>query len=127
MAKSLIAAIGVAAAFALAPIGATAHHSAAPFNFNKPVSVTGTVQLFRVVNPHSHIVLRVTDPKGTRSINFEGHSASNFMRAGFDRGSVKAGDRVSITYAPRHDGGDGGFVLSFVTPGGKTVGFAPER
>lgn len=125
MAKSVIGLTSVVAALALVPVAATAHHSAAPFDFLHPVSVKGTVQLFQVVNPHSHIVLRISDEKGARNIDFEGHSASNFMRAGYDRGSIKAGDQVSITYAPRRDGGDGGFVLSFVTPQGKTVGFAP--
>lgn len=125
MTKSLIGVIGITAALILAPVAATAHHSAAPFDFTKPATVKGTVQLFRVANPHSEIVLEISDRKSTRNVEFEGHSASNFIRAGYERGSIKAGDQVSITYAPRHDGGDGGFVLSFVTPQGKTIGFAP--
>lgn len=104
---------------------ALAHHSAAIFNFRTPVTKTGTVKEIRVINPHTHIIMSITDERGTRDWNFEGHSASNFYRAGFTRGSVKAGDRISITYAPMRDGHDGGYIVAFTTASGTRVGFAP--
>jgi hypothetical protein len=64
----------------------------------------------------------VTDAKGTREVKFEGHSASHFYRAGYTRDMVKAGDKIAILIAPRHDGGDGGFIQAF-TVNGRTVGF----
>ncbi len=104
---------------------AAAHHSAAIFDFRNPVTLKGTVKAIKVVNPHTHMVLTITDAKGTRDWDFEGHSASNFYRAGFTRGSVKAGDKISITIAPLRDGHDGGYIVAFTTPAGDTVGFAP--
>jgi hypothetical protein len=101
----------------------SAHHSAAPFDFSKAVTLQGTVKSFLVVNPHTRAVLSVSDAKGTRDIEFEGHSASNFYRAGYTRGAVLAGDRVTLTIAPRRDGGDGGFINSFTTASGQFVGF----
>jgi len=102
-----------------------AHHSAAVFDFRKPATSTGTVKAIKVVNPHSHMILSITDAKGTRDWDFEGHSASNFYRAGFLRDSVKPGDKISITYAPLRDGRDGGYIVAFTTVAGTKVGFAP--
>lgn len=122
MRKPVIAAAG-AALFVLWAISAAAHHSAAPFDFTQKVTVEGTVKEFSVVNPHTYAVVSVTDAKGTRDVEYEGHSASNFYRAGYTRGSVNAGDKIAILIAPRHDGGDGGFIQAF-TVNGVTVGFA---
>ena len=118
-------ALTLAAALLGIAVPATAHHSAAIFNFRTPVTKTGVVKEIRVINPHTHVIMSITDQRGTRDWNFEGHSASNFYRAGFTRGSVKAGDRISITFAPMRDGNDGGYIVAFTTAGGATVGFAP--
>lgn len=101
-----------------------AHHSAAPFDFQNQTVVEGTVKEFRVLNPHSFVVLEITDDeRGTRDVEFEGMSASIFYRAGYTVGSVKEGDTIQITIAPRHDGDDGGFIMSFVTADGQDIGF----
>lgn len=115
-----LAAVPVALAFP-----AAAHHSAAIFDFRKPVTVQGTVKEVRVINPHTHMLLTITDTKGTRVWDFEGHSASNFYRAGYTRGSVSFGDVIAITYAPLRDGGDGGYIVAFTTKAGTKVGFSP--
>ncbi len=121
MKRAIVSALGTTLA-ALWMAGAAAHHSAAPFDFAKRVTVEGVVKEFRVENPHTYAVITVTDDKGTREVEFEGHSASNFYRAGFTRGLVKSGDKIAILIAPRHDGGDGGFIQAF-TANGVTVGF----
>ena len=117
-------ALAVAATIGLSG-AALAHHSAAIFDFRATVTKTGVVKEIRVINPHTHIIMTITDERGTRDWNFEGHSASNFYRAGFTRGSVKAGDRISITFAPMRDGNDGGYIVAFTTASGTRVGFAP--
>ena len=101
---------------------AGAHHSAAQFDFGKRVTIEGVVKDFNVTNPHAEAVIEVSDAKGTRDVKFEGHSASHFYRAGYTRDMVKAGDKIAILIAPRHDGGDGGFIQAF-TVNGRTVGF----
>ena len=114
----------LAAAAALAT-PAAANHSAAMFDFRSPHTAKGVVKMIEVINPHSHIAMSITDKKGTRVWTFEGHSASNFYRAGFNRGAVKPGDTISITYAPMRDGSDGGYIVAFTTPTGDKVGFDP--
>jgi hypothetical protein len=120
--RSFIAAVG-AAALALFAAAATAHHSAAQFDFSQRVTIEGTVKEFNVTNPHTWAVVEITDEKrGTRDAEYEGHSASHFYRAGYTRGLVKPGDKISILIAPRRDGEDGGFIQAF-TANGKTIGF----
>lgn len=111
-----------AAALMLWATVAGAHHSAAQFDFGKRVTIEGVVKDFNVTNPHAEAVIEVSDAKGTRDVKFEGHSASHFYRAGYTRDMVKAGDKIAILIAPRHDGGDGGFIQAF-TVNGRTVGF----
>ena len=101
---------------------ASAHHSAAQFDFSKRVTVEGTVEKFEVKNPHASAVILLKDAKGERKAEYEGHSASHFYRAGFTRDMVHAGDKIAILIAPRRDGHDGGFIQAF-TVNGKTVGF----
>ena len=111
-----------APALALFAAAAGAHHSAAQFDFSQRVTIQGVVKEFNVTNPHTAAFVEVTDDKGTRVVQYEGHSASHFFRAGYTRDMVKAGDKIAILIAPRHDGHDGGFIQAF-TVNGKTVGF----
>jgi hypothetical protein len=112
----------VAPALALWVVAASAHHSAAQFDFSQRVTIHGTVKKFNVTNPHTAAVVEVSDDKGTRDVEYEGHSASHFFRAGFTRDMVHVGDEISILIAPRRDGEDGGFIQAF-TVNGHTIGF----
>lgn len=115
---SLLSATFAALALALgAP--AFAHHSAAQFNFMTPKSVDGVIKEVRMANPHMRLILTVSDTRGTRDIEFEGHSLNNLYRQGWRPDSVKAGDKVTVTIAPRKDGEDGGYVTKVKTADGK--------
>ena len=102
-------------------MAAAAHHSAAQFDLTKFITLEGVVKSFVVKNPHTTAVIEVTDAKGTRDIEFEGHSASHFYRAGYTLDMVHVGDRIKILISPRKDGKDGGFLQAF-TVNGHTVG-----
>lgn len=121
--SDLVVVATLAAVVVLGSTGAFAHHSAAQFDFTHQITVEGTVKSFHVTNPHTAAVIEVTDAKGTRDVEYEGHSASNFYRAGYTKDAVKYGDHVAILIAPRRDGKDGGFISAFTTAGGKTIGF----
>jgi hypothetical protein len=102
---------------------AQAHHSAAPFDFTKTITIEGTVKSFEVMKPHTHALVTLADASGTRDIDFEGHSASNFYRAGYVKGAVQPGEHIQLLIAPRRDGRDGGFIVWFKTQKGLEVGF----
>jgi len=100
-----------------------AHHSAAQFDFQNPVNITGVVKEARFSNPHGRIVLQVTDDKrGTRDIEFEAHSRNNMIRQGLMPDMMAVGDTITIRIAPTRDGTDGGYVTALITKDGKAIG-----
>jgi hypothetical protein len=101
---------------------ALAHHSAAQFDFSKSVAITGVVTKFIAINPHMQLVLRVTDAKGTREVEFEGHSTNNMYRAGYRDRMIKVGDTITVYAAPLRSGDDGGYVTAAATASGQRFG-----
>lgn len=102
--------------------GAGAHHSAAQFDFRNTVDVTGVVKEAEFYNPHAHIMLEVSDERGTRDIEFEGHSRNNMYRQGLRPEMMRVGDEITIRIAPMRDGTDGGYVTALITADGETIG-----
>ncbi|HUK01281.1 MAG TPA: DUF6152 family protein [Steroidobacteraceae bacterium] len=121
--KSLAVTVMSFALALLASGAAQAHHSAAMYDFTKHQDLEGVVKDIRVINPHMSLTLVVTDAKGTRDIDFEGHSVNNFYRMGYRPNMVKVGDKIKVTFAPRKDVADGGFITGFVTADGKEITF----
>lgn len=102
---------------------AGAHHSAAQFDFDNTVLISGTVIEARFANPHLRLVLEVTDDaRGTRDIEYEGHSRNNMRRQGLLPGMFEVGDDITIRIAPMRDGTDGGYVTGVRTPNGEEIG-----
>jgi hypothetical protein len=111
---------GIAAVVAAAlPSVAFAHQSAARFDLSiRDNRVTGIVKEFSAANPHTKIVLEVSDEKGTRDIEYEGHSRNNYYRSGWRVGMVEPGDKITLIAAPTRDGSDGGYALGVITEEG---------
>jgi hypothetical protein len=97
---------------------ASAHHSAAQFDFAQTVRVEGVVKEMRVENPHIALLLEVKDDKGPRVVEFEGHSRNNVYRRGWRPDMVHTGDTISIDIAPLRTGEDGGYVKTFILKDG---------
>ena len=117
MGKSFVA----ACALLVVPCIAAAHHSAIRFDLTiRDRMVSGIVKEFEPANPHTKIVLTITDEKGTRDVEYEGHSRNNYFRGGWRDGMVKVGDKITLNAAPMRDGSDGGYALGVTTAGGKT-------
>jgi hypothetical protein len=121
--KKLIGALmGAVLSFGLSAV-ATAHHSAAQFDFRNTTTVAGTVKFVRFANPHGKLVLEVTDDeRGTRDIEFESHSRNNMVRQGLLPEMFLVGDDITINIAPMRNGADGGYVTGLLTEDGRTVG-----
>ena len=102
---------------------ALGHHSAVQFDFQNPVNLTGVVKVAQFANPHAKIILEVTDDKrGTRDIEFEGHSRNNMYRQGFRPNMMQTGDKITVRIAPMKDGSDGGYVTALITADGHAIG-----
>jgi hypothetical protein len=116
-----IATVLVAATSALAQ-QAVAHHSFAMFDNQKNVTLEGTVKEFQWTNPHCWLRLVVTDPTGNAvEWNLEGQSPNGWVRQGWTRNSVQAGDKAEVVIHPLKDGSHGGSVVR-VSVNGQRVG-----
>jgi hypothetical protein len=102
MRKTLLGAIGSSWLVA-AP--AFAHHSAVMFDDNKEITVTGVVKEFQYTNPHSWLLIDVTNEDGSVTTwGFEAEGPSTLMRAGIRKSDFSPGTEVTITGHPMKDG-----------------------
>jgi len=100
-------ALGLALMAAAAP--ADAHHSFAMFDRDKPMTLTGVVKEFQWTNPHVWIQVMVPDAKGADQEWGVECTSVNFMRRrGWERASLKTGDKVKMVIFPLKDGSRGG-------------------
>ena len=85
--------------------GASAHHSATMFEQTKTVTVEGVVKEFQWTNPHSWLLVDVTDKSGkVTTWGFEAEGPSTLQRAGIRPSEFKPGTRVTMTGRPMKDG-----------------------
>src|SRR5215831_11809173 len=86
---------------------APAHHSAAAYDTQQEVKVTGTVTEYKFRNPHVYMTLQVKKADGsTSAIEVEAGAASVLGPLGFNRDSVAVGDVVTISGNPARNAAD---------------------
>ena len=103
------------AAGSLLAIPAWAHHSHANYNTNEFINLSGTIAEVAWTNPHTWVSLEVTDAQGRRQMwALEGGSPTSLMRGGWQRDSLKVGDKVSVRCNRVRDGSQG-CLLGFFT------------
>jgi len=93
--KKLVSIILIALAGFGIPV--SAHHSAAAFDPNIKVNVTGTVKELQWTSPHARLhVDEVQDDGTVMTWNFELPSPVGLMRKGWRRNDLSPGDTVSV-------------------------------
>jgi Family of unknown function (DUF6152) len=93
------------AAVAITSIPALAHHSAAMFEEKKTITVEGVVKEFQFTNPHSWLLVDVTDKSGkVTTWGFEAEGPSTLQRAGIRPSEFPVGTKLTITGRPMKDG-----------------------
>jgi hypothetical protein len=119
--------LGVAAALAVLPAAAQAHHSfAAFFDPDKSVTVTGTVTEFRFTNPHGMIAVDVRKPGGAiEKWRAETNAPVVLVQRGWNRDSIKPGMVVTIDGWPSRDGRNYMRMRAVKDEHGKPIGTAP--
>jgi hypothetical protein len=106
--------------FLLLGVSLTAHHGTGGiYNMEKPVTLKGTVTMFKFVNPHVLLYFDVPDKGAIVNWLGEGPSVNNWTKTGWNRNSVKAGDSVTVTLYPARNGKSEGVVHKVVTANGK--------
>jgi hypothetical protein len=93
----------------------SAHHSAAAYDADSSISVTGTVQQLIWRNPHVQLHLAVQDDSGATSTwVVEAAATNNLTAGGWRRDLLEPGEVVSAEIRPMRSGRPGG-LLRWVT------------
>jgi hypothetical protein len=117
----LLLAVATATVLAVPP-AALAHHSFAMFDANKTLSTTATVKEFQWGSPHTWLELLVlNEDKTEMPLSLELTTISGLQRNGWKPGTLKPGDRVTVTYHPMRDGTPAGQLVEAVTEDGRTL------
>jgi Family of unknown function (DUF6152) len=104
---------------------ASAHHSYASFDMAKSITIVGVVKEFHWTNPHSFIVLAVTDSAGhVIEETFEANGPGYLVRQGWKRESLQPGDKITATIHPLRNGTPGGDLVDVTLPNGKVLSAA---
>jgi hypothetical protein len=119
--RTMAAAATMALPIAAISGSALAHHSFAMFDQRKVMTLEGTVTEFQWTNPHAFIELDVADGNASRHWSIELNSPNNLTRQGWNRASVKRGDKVTLRMSPLRDGRPGGLFLDVKLASGKVL------
>ena len=118
----LLLAVAIAVAALAVPPAALAHHSFAMFDANQTLSTTATVKEFQWGSPHTWLELVVlSEDKTEKPLSLELTTISGLQRNGWKPGTLKPGDRVTVTYHPMRDGTPAGQLVQAVTEDGRTL------
>ena len=122
MKRSMFAAAALCVLAGVTP--ALAHHSFAMFDMSKQVSLSGVIKDFQYTNPHSWLIVTVTDADGkTTDWSFESEGPSTLLRAGITRSSLPVGDKVTVKGMPMRDGRPGASLISVTRADGQVLVF----
>jgi hypothetical protein len=107
----------------LAALPALAHHSfAAEFDVAKPITLKGKFVRMDWVNPHSHILLDVTDADGkVTTWSFEALPPNVLFRQGWRKDSLKPGEEIEVEGFQAKDGSANAWSRSVKTADGRRL------
>jgi hypothetical protein len=107
---------------AAAAFPVSAHHSAAPFDMSKSISIQGTVERWLWANPHSWLYVRVEKADGSQEVwGFEAGSTGMLARGGWNAADMKPGDKVTVTAAPERTGNHIGLLNKIQLADGRVL------
>ena len=94
-----------ATAILLACTSVEAHHSSVMFEDKKEVTLEGVVKEFQYTNPHSWLLVDVTNKDGSVTTwGFEAEGPSALIRNGVRPADFRSGTKLTITGRPMKDG-----------------------
>jgi hypothetical protein len=107
----------------LAALPTLAHHSfAAEFDVSKPITLKGKFVRMDWVNPHSHILLDVTDADGkVTTWSFEALPPNVLYRQGWRKDSLKPGEEIEVEGFQAKDGSANAWSRSVKTADGRRL------
>ena len=98
--------LSLAAASVIVCDAGNAHHSiSGEFDNARQVTVEGTVKDYKLINPHTYIVVSVEGARGSEDWTLTFGPATKLIRgSGWNEQTLKPGDRVTATGRPAREG-----------------------
>ena len=115
--------LSIAALLVTAPT--LAHHSAAIFDHDRMVTLTGKVREFQWTNPHCFIQVTIAGASAAEEWSVEMGAPLQLYQAGWKPATLKPGDDVSVVVHPARDGTRAGLFLSATGKDGAPLGRKP--
>jgi hypothetical protein len=120
--SALFSSAAIAAALLAVPPVAHSHHSFAMFDASQTLTTDATVKEFQWGSPHTWLELVVLNPDKTeKPLSLELTTISGLVRSGWKPGTLKPGDKVTVTYHPMRDGTPAGQLVQAVIGDGRTL------
>jgi Family of unknown function (DUF6152) len=117
----------VFAAPLLTAVPAQSHHSNVAYEVTKVITVSGVVKDFEWVNPHTWLHMIADDGKGGKvEWACEGRAPSILSRAGWTKGSLKAGEMITVDMSPAKDGTPTGIIARVTKADGTILSNQPQ-
>jgi len=114
----------VMALFALSSLVAEAHHGVSQFD-DKEITLQGVVKEFQYTNPHSWLIVDVTNKDGSITTwGFEAEGPGVLMRNGIHKSDFTPGTKLTVTAHPLKNGQPAGSWVKAVRADG--VEFNPR-
>ena len=127
IAQRMLVLLGISVMGLLVCLPASAHHGNASYDYEKTVTLKGTVTNWLWSNPHCLLRFDVKDDKGeVRHWVTETSGPVDMLRIGWGANSFKAGDEITIDVMPSKNGTPVGRIRQ-VTLGDGTVLKATTR
>ena len=124
--KKLMLGAAAGAILVAAAAPALAHHSAAMFDMEKPITLSGVVKDFQYTNPHSWLVVMVPGADGKEvEWSFEAEGPSTLLRAGIKKSTLPAGEKVTMHTFPMKDGRPAGLWIDLTKSDGTVISPRP--
>ena len=98
-----------------------AHHGNAAYDYEKTVTVKGTVTEWVFANPHSWVKLDATDDKGSVQHWVLEATAAGSLGAGWHKTTLKPGDALTVEVMPAKNGNPIGRIRRILSPDGKVL------
>jgi hypothetical protein len=114
----------VLSVLSLTSVSVFAHHGNAAYDYEKTVTVKGTVTDWVFANPHSWLKMDVNDDKGNVQhwvLEAYGAEASSASGVTWRKTSLKPGDSVTVEVMPTKNGAAVGRVRRVLDPNGKVI------
>jgi hypothetical protein len=116
--------LGVAGiAVVMSAVPAFAHHSFSMFDATSSKTVEGVVKEFQWTNPHSWILMMVSNSQGQlEQWAIEMGGPIGLARQGWTPKTLKPGMQVKTVIHPMRDGTNGGQFMAITLPDGTLIG-----